>query len=169
MDQVHSFEPVIGQRPTVIILGSMPGVVSLQANQYYANPRNAFWKIMGELFSLQASASYAQRIEQISSKPVILWDSLKACHRPGSLDAKIQPASAEANDFSALLLEYSEVRAIVFNGAASEKFFRRLALPTLTNFPQLQLLSMPSTSPANAGMSFAQKLARWQALLDYID
>ena len=101
MSRVHSFEPVIGVNPRLIILGSMPGVVSLQQVQYYANPRNAFWRIMADIFGIEAEASYQSRLDQISAHPVILWDSLRACVRPGSLDAKIDSHSAEANDIAA--------------------------------------------------------------------
>ena len=88
MARVQSFAPVIGERPRILILGSMPGVASLDAVQYYAHPRNVFWPIMAELFSIDASVEYAQRIEQISAALVILWDTLKRCYRPGSLDSE---------------------------------------------------------------------------------
>ena len=77
MTLVHSFEPVIGSSPRVLILGSMPGVVSLQAVQYYANPRNAFWTIMAELFGFEIDCDYQQRIDQIKQHPVVLWDTIK--------------------------------------------------------------------------------------------
>lgn len=168
MSRVHSFEPVIGVKPRLIILGSMPGVVSLQQAQYYANPRNAFWRIMADIFGIDAEASYQTRLEQISTQPVILWDSLRACHRPGSLDAKIDSSSAEANDIGALLVRFPGVRAIIFNGAASEKFFKQLVLTTLPPGPGPDLLRMPSTSPANAGMSFDQKLDAWREIRRYL-
>jgi hypoxanthine-DNA glycosylase len=146
----------------------MPGVVSLQAVQYYANPRNAFWRIMAELFGLDHEAAYDERVSQIASKPVILWDTLKSCHRPGSLDSKIDRSSAEANDFSALLGRFPGVKAILFNGATSEKYFKLLALPTLPESHRLELLRMPSTSPANAGMKFEEKLDCWRGLLRFL-
>ena len=169
MDPVQSFEPVIGRRPRVLILGSMPGVASLQAAQYYAHPRNAFWPIMGELFALEYQVSYAKRIRQIRQLPLILWDTLKSCERPGSLDSNIDSGSVEANDFPLLLQRFPEIRAIVFNGATSEKYFKRLVVPLLGSHAEIDLLRMPSTSPANAGMSFEQKLGAWRRVQDYID
>ena len=169
MTAVQSFAPIIGTKPRVIVLGSMPGIASLEAVQYYAHPRNAFWPIMGQLLGFDHEVDYVTRIQQIESRPIILWDSLKACYRPGSLDSKIDDATAEANDFPWLLRQHPEIRAILFNGATSEKYFRKLALPLLTQADQIELLRMPSTSPANAGMNFEQKLAAWRRLLDYLE
>ena len=167
MAEVQSFEPVIGHCPRVIILGSMPGVASLEAVQYYAHPRNAFWPIMGALFDIDADADYDSRINQISEKPLILWDTLRSCRRPGSLDSNIDLASARPNDFPGLLRRYLEIRAVCFNGAASEKYFRQLVLPGL-DLGGIALIRMPSTSPANAGMSYRQKLDAWRQILDYL-
>ena len=169
MVQVQSFEPIIGQRPRIIILGSMPGVASLEAVQYYAHPRNTFWRIMAALFAIDSSASYTDRVDALCRQPLILWDTLQACYRPGSLDSSIEISSAQANDFPALLRRFPEIRAIAFNGATSEKYFRKLVIPGLPETSGLELLRMPSTSPANAGMSFEQKLAAWRRLLEYID
>ena len=169
MDQVQSFEPLIGQRPRIIILGSMPGVASLEAVQYYAHPRNTFWPIMGEMFGVDHKAGYESRVSEFEKLPLILWDTLQACHRPGSLDSNIDISSAQANDIPGLLQQFPEVRAIVFNGAAAEKYFRKLVVPILPGSARIELARMPSTSPANAGMSFEQKLAAWRRLLEYID
>ena len=169
MDQVQSFEPIVGRRPRILILGSMPGVASLEAVQYYAHPRNAFWPIMGELFAVNHKASYESRICGLEKLPLILWDTLQVCRRPGSLDSNIDISSAQANDFPALLRQFPEINAIVFNGTTSEKYFRKLVVPILPGITDIDLLRMPSTSPANAGMSFAQKLAAWRRILDFID
>jgi len=167
--QVQSFEPVIGRRPRIIILGSMPGVASLEAVQYYAHPRNAFWPVMDELFGVDYKATYESRISELVKLPLILWDTLQACYRPGSLDSNIELNSAQANDFPALLRRFPEIRAIAFNGAASEKYFRKLVVPILAGASDIELLRMPSTSPANAGMNFEQKLDAWRQLLKFID
>lgn len=169
MAQVQSFAPVIGTSPRVIVLGSMPGIASLEAVQYYAHPRNAFWPIMGQLFGIDPSTDYESRIRQIEALPIILWDSLKACHRPGSLDSAIDDASAEANDFPWLLQHHPQIRAIFCNGATSEKYFRKLVLPVLPKTLEFELIRMPSTSPAHAGMNFEQKLVAWRRLLDYLE
>lgn len=169
MDQVQSFEPIVGYQPRIIILGSMPGVASLEAAQYYAHPRNVFWRIIQELFDIDHRASYTRRVAQLSRQPLILWDTLQVCRRPGSLDSNIAADSARANDFPRLLQRYPGIRAILFNGATAEKYFRQLVIPQLENDYDIALLRMPSTSPANASMSFEQKLTAWRRLLEYID
>jgi len=167
--RVRSFEPLLGHQPRILILGSMPGIASLQAVQYYAHPRNAFWPIMAELFGIDPMASYSQRVAELSRHPLILWDTLQACHRPGSLDSNIDSKTARANDFPGLLKRFPEIRAILFNGATSEKYFKQLVLPNLPGSLEVALLRMPSTSPAHAGMDFEQKLSAWRQLLDFID
>lgn len=169
MARVRSFEPIVGHQPRILILGSMPGTASLQAAQYYAHPRNAFWPIMASLFNLDATASYEHRVTELSRHPLILWDTLQACHRPGSLDSNIDAKTARANDFPALLKRFPGIRAILFNGATSEKYFKQLVLPNLPQSLEVALLRMPSTSPAHAGMSFEQKLSAWRQLMDFID
>ena len=168
MARVHSFEPVIGRDPRVLILGSMPGIASLEAVQYYAHPRNAFWRIMGQLFEVDFDCDYVQRIARVHDLPVILWDTLKSCHREGSLDSKIEKHGLEANEIPALLSREKGIQAIVFNGATSEKYFTRLVKPQLDKNSTIKLLRMPSTSPANAGFSFEEKLAHWRQILIYV-
>lgn len=161
----YSFPPVVGNDPKVLVLGSMPGVASLQAQQYYAHPRNAFWPIMAELFDIERDIPYSQRCQQLASVGVAVWDVLKACHRPGSLDQHIDPATIEANDFSAFLTEYQSIRAIFFNGGKAEQVFRRYVLPELNNAPTL--IKLPSTSPAHAAMRFEQKRQAWEKIKNY--
>jgi hypoxanthine-DNA glycosylase len=168
MALVHSFEPVVGRDPRIVILGSMPGVVSLQAVQYYANPHNAFWAIITELFGIDIECSYESRVRQLSQLPLILWDTLKACHREGSLDSKIQKQEIEANNIAGLVEQHTGLRVIAFNGAASEKYFNQLEKHRLPASHRLELIKLPSTSPANAAMNFQQKLAAWRELLKYL-
>ena len=147
----------------------MPGVASLEAVQYYAHPRNAFWPIMGELFGFDHEVDYESRLEGLRRLPIILWDSLQSCHRPGSLDSNINMKSAQPNDFPGLLNRYPAIRAIFFNGAASENYFRKLALPQLPDNLALHFQRLPSTSPAHAGMSFTQKLTAWRQILPHLN
>lgn len=168
MTQVKSFEPVIGTAPRVMILGSMPGVASLEAQQYYAHPRNAFWPIMAELLNVTWKEDYLQRLQQLQQHPVILWDVLRACRREGSLDSAIKRDEYLANDISGLLDIYRDVRLIVFNGATAEKFFRQSVVKTLPYSADLQFIRLPSTSPAHASKKLSQKLADWSVLEEYL-
>ena len=167
MPHVESFKPVIGTQPRVLILGSMPGVKSLQQQQYYAHPRNSFWPILGELFSIEWSQNYRQKINQVSRLPVILWDVLSSCQREGSLDSDIQHDQLQANDIAKLLREYPTVELIAFNGATAEKLFRKLVLAELDHPEMYTLQRLPSTSPAHASKSRQQKLQEWSVVQDF--
>ncbi len=167
MPFIESFEPVIGTNPKVLILGSIPGIASLQAQQYYAHPRNAFWPIMANLFDIEWHDEYELRIQQVKKLPVVLWDTLKACHREGSLDSAILKDELEANDIVGLLKSHPGIDLIAFNGAASEKYFKKTVGKLLTDEQQVDLQRLPSTSPAHASKNFQQKLEDWKVLMAY--
>ncbi len=165
MPRIQSFDPIIGADPKIMILGSMPGVASLEAQQYYAHPRNAFWPIMAELFAVQWSGDYARRVAQLRALPVILWDVLKSCSREGSLDTAIAAQDVEANAIPALLQQFPELALIAFNGATAERYFKRHVSSEINNRRAVQYVRLPSTSPAHASLSLEQKLAHWRVIL----
>ena len=159
--RVYSFPPIVSERSKLIILGSMPGELSLKAGQYYAHPRNAFWDIMGELFDAGPSLPYAERVARLQSVGVALWDSLQACTRSGSLDASI--TEEVANDFAALFAKYPNITHVFFNGSKPEKAFRRHVLPALLQ-DRYVFARLPSTSPAHAAMRLEAKVQAWSVL-----
>jgi hypoxanthine-DNA glycosylase len=161
MNRVESFPPIVSEKSKVLVLGSMPGEGSLKARQYYAHPRNAFWRIMGELFGAKPALPYEERVLRLQSVGVALWDSLQVCVRPGSLDASITDGAV--NDFPAFFAKHSGITHVFFNGGKSQVVFRRHALPLLPNAPQV-FTRLPSTSPAHAGMPFEAKLQTWSAV-----
>lgn len=163
-DYVESFPPSIGSNCRVLILGSMPGVRSLAAAQYYAHPQNQFWPLMQALFGVERDQPYAQRLRRLNDTGVGLWDVLQGCERRGSLDSDIAPHSEIANAIPALLQRHAEIRALAFNGSKAEQAFRRHVLAQLPAAHRVQLLALPSTSPAHAGMRPAEKLRRWSVL-----
>jgi len=161
MSRVHSFSPIVCERSKLLILGSMPGEVSLKAGQYYAHPRNAFWPIMGQLFGAGPSLLYQERVAILQSVGVALWDSLQACQRPGSLDASI--TEEVANDFLALFVKYPNITHVFFNGRNAEKAFRRHVLPALLEDRHV-FERLPSTSPAHAAMRLETKVQAWSVV-----
>jgi len=161
---IQGFPPVAAPGARLLILGSMPGKASLDAARYYAHPRNAFWRIMGDLLGAGPEVAYPQRLEKLTAAGIALWDVMAACERKGSLDADIVGATIRPNDFPAFFAEHPAIAKVFFNGAAAEASFRRLVLPALGN-RRLQLLRLPSTSPAHAASSYADKLAAWSLVL----
>jgi TDG/mug DNA glycosylase family protein len=158
---VFSFPPVAAPDARLLILGSMPGKASLAANQYYAHPRNLFWPFMGELFGADPDVPYAERLRILQANRVALWDVLKECYRESALDADIVEASIVANDFAGFFDRHPEVRRVYFNGARAEQAFRKYVLPGLTGMGNIQLVRLPSTSPANASIPAGKKLEAW--------
>ena len=163
----ESFPPIVTERARVLILGSLPGVRSLEEQQYYAQPQNAFWKIMGELFDAGPELPYAIRTERLTASGIGLWDVIASAERPGSLDSSIVSATVVVNDFAELLTRCREIELVCFNGVKAADLFERRARPALENdFGHLKYECLPSTSPANAAMRFREKLARWSIVKD---
>lgn len=141
----------------------MPGRASLEQQQYYAQPQNAFWPIMGEICGAGPDLAYVDRLQALEEHRIALWDVLASCHRPGSLDSAIRLRDAVANDFVGFLASHVGITRICFNGAKALELYCRLVLPALVNpAHDLPRLKLPSTSPAHAGMSRADKLRAWQ-------
>ena len=165
MSSVSSFPPIEGKSARVLILGSMPGVASLNAHQYYAHPQNAFWKIMASITGCPSTASYEMRVNSLKDAGIALWDVLEQCIRPGSLDADIDMISAKANNIPAFIEKHPEITTICFNGSAAEKIFNKHVLLTL-QMAHIRYIRLPSTSPAHAGMSLENKTSIWRLALD---
>lgn len=159
------FPPVATPRATVLILGSLPGRLSLQMQQYYAQPRNAFWKIMGRLCAFEPEQPYADRLTALKKHHIALWDVCASAHRPGSLDADINERSVVANDFSEFLLGHRRIHTVFFNGQKAAALYRRLVMAGLPlKFQSLDYVTLPSTSPAHAAVPFSVKLQRWSTV-----
>jgi double-stranded uracil-DNA glycosylase len=156
--------PVVDDGTRVLVLGSMPGQVSLQMQQYYAHPRNAFWRIMSELLGFDGHADYTARLDALLAAGIGLWDVLRLCDRPGSLDSAIVRDSMEVHDFEKLFARRPSIAHVFFNGAKAEQAFRRLVAPNLARQPTY--LRLPSSSPANAAVAYDAKLRAWRAVVD---
>jgi TDG/mug DNA glycosylase family protein len=159
------FAPIAKPDAEMLILGSLPGRKSLEMQQYYAHPQNAFWKLIARIYDKESSLPYKQRVEILTANRIALWDVLAAAERPGSLDSSIVHASARANDFAAFYRTHSRISRVYFNGRKAEELYRRFVLPGLSaEFAAIRYVPMPSTSPAHAGMAFAEKLVRWKTI-----
>lgn len=162
----RGFPPIADARARLLILGSLPGQASLAAGQYYAQPRNAFWPILGDLLDAGPDLAYAERAAALRRAGIALWDVCAAAERPGSLDASIRRETVVVNDFAAFLHAHPLIEWLAFNGATAAELYRRLVLPALPPVAAaLPTLRLPSTSPAHAGVPYAAKRAAWAAAL----
>jgi hypoxanthine-DNA glycosylase len=158
--KLAGFAPIGNQDTHTLILGSFPGVASLAATQYYAHPRNQFWKLVGAALGEPLhELTYDLRLEKLLQHGIGLWDVLAACEREGSLDSAIRHASP--NDFDAFHTRFPRLRKVCFNGKTSGKFAPVIAAAGYVT------LVLPSSSAANAILSFDQKLRIWRDLLTH--
>jgi hypoxanthine-DNA glycosylase len=163
--QASGFPPVATRDARVLVLGTLPGPESLRQQQYYALPRNAFWRIMGDLFGAGADVPYSRRLRVLKQSRVALWDVCASAYRSGALDAAIRPESVVANDFARFFLSHPRIHLVCFNGQTAAELYRRRVLPGLPAPLQgMRREILPSTSPAYAAMSYERKLERWEVV-----
>ncbi|NYH18952.1 DNA-deoxyinosine glycosylase [Paraburkholderia bryophila] len=156
---LRGFPPVVATNTHTLILGSFPGEASLVATQYYAHPRNQFWRLLGEVLGepqLHALA-YDARLKLVLKHGIGIWDVLAACHREGSLDSAIR--NAKPNDFDALREHAPLLKKVCFNGKTAGRF------ADVIGEAGYETLVLPSSSPANATLSFDQKLSHWREIV----
>ncbi|WP_431242133.1 DNA-deoxyinosine glycosylase [Flavobacterium sp. P21] len=153
-----SFAPISTHDSEILILGTMPGTKSLELNQYYGHNQNNFWKFMFAILGEDFSNDYEIRKALLEKNKIALWDVLQYCDRVGSLDSAIK--NEIANDFETFLKQHSNIKAILFNGQKAHAFFKKYIHLEKT----YQLITLPSTSPANAGKSFDSKLSEWKII-----
>jgi double-stranded uracil-DNA glycosylase len=159
----HCFPPVIRPDTRLLVLGSLPGAVSLAQQRYYAHKQNQFWRLIGAVIERDlVPLDYEARLEALLDAGIGLWDTVAAATRQGSLDADIR--LHQASDLAALAAALPDLRAVGFNGATSARIGRR----QLEGVTGLDLVDLPSSSPAYASLAFARKRDAWLALRAYL-
>lgn len=155
---LSGFPPVINEATYTLILGSFPGQASLEAQQYYAFRHNQFWRLMSEVLRQDlVGRAYPQKLEMLLAHGIGLWDIFRHCERQGSLDAAIR--DGQLNDFAELHRQYPLLRRVCFNGKTAAR------IQTWFQAQGYQTLVLPSSSPANAMRSFAEKSHDWQQII----
>jgi hypoxanthine-DNA glycosylase len=155
---LRGFPPVVAESTHTLILGSFPGEASLAAAQYYAHPRNQFWRLLGAVIGEPLQEfDYPTRLEHVLKHGIGVWDVLAACTREGSLDVAIR--NATPNDFASFREYAPQLKKVCFNGKTAGRF-----APVIAE-AGCQTLVLPSSSPANAMLSFDQKLRLWREIL----
>lgn len=162
MVRKSSFPPVVAPDTRVLVLGSLPGERSLAERRYYAHPRNRFWRLIGTAIGRELEPlEYEQRLAALLEARVGLWDTVASARRSGSLDATIR--EAERNPLTELVASLRDLRAVGFNGRTSA----RIGMPQLAG-SGVELIALPSTSPAHAAMPLAEKEKLWGALGEFL-
>lgn len=159
--KIQSFASISDDNAKILILGTMPGAQSLALSEYYGNRRNHFWQLLFALFNEPYSTDYQIKKNLILKNHIALWDVLQACEREGSLDSAI--LKEVPNDCKEFLKTHPQITHIFFNGQPAAKFFKKY----VTIDSKYTLVTLPSTSPANAGFSFERKLEAWRQIGDF--
>lgn len=153
-----SFSPISSKDSNILVLGTMPGTKSLELNQYYGHNQNNFWKFLFTIFKEEFSNNYETKKALLLKNKIALWDVLQYCDRVGSLDSAIK--NEIANDFETFLKQHPKINTILFNGQKAAAFFKKYVHLK----KDYNLIILPSTSPANAGISFQSKLDQWKII-----
>jgi hypoxanthine-DNA glycosylase len=154
-----SFDPILPANPKIFILGTMPGKQSLRKQQYYANNRNSFWKIIYELTEEVFSENYAERIDALKRNHIAIWDICQFGERKTSVSSAIK--NEEPNPINEIVEMFPSVKQILFNGKKAEKLYRKY----FNEIAHIQYKTVLSTSPANARFSFREKLNNWKTAM----
>lgn len=160
MERISSFAPVVNTQTRVLIVGTMPSVKSLETRQFYGNRQNAFWPIVYASFGRQLSDDYGTRTAFLLENGLGLWDAAQSCIRPGSLDSSMR--DIVLNDFDSFFSQYPGIRRVLCNGGQAHRLFLKATGGTGGG---KEVIRLPSTSPAAAMYSFAQKLESWKPYL----
>jgi hypoxanthine-DNA glycosylase len=153
--KIRSFPSLSNPAAKVLLLGTMPGETSLAVSEYYGHPRNNFWKLLAYIFEEEFPTTYDEKKELLRRNGIAVWDVLQACERQGSLDSAIM--KEVPNDFTSFLDEHPNIKLIAFNGQKAASFFKKY----VKIGQDCTFITLPSTSPANAGKSFEEKLKEW--------
>ena len=159
--KISSFLPIIDKESKILILGSIPGVKSLEMQQYYAHPQNQFWRIIFHLFNENYTSDYVEKLQVLKRNKIALWDVIDTCERKGSLDSEIR--NEETNDIRQLLKNYPNIKAIFCNGQKSFKNLQKI----LGKECAIPIFVLPSTSPLHT-ISFEKKLREWEILKSFL-
>jgi len=167
VNQHSCLRPISRSDAKVLILGTLPGVVSISRREYYAQPTNAFWRIISAIIGSDPQVSYEHRCRALIENKIALWDVCASARRAGSLDSSIR--DSVPNDFGEFFTAHKDIALICFNGKEAERHYTEMVFPNLSDDGQrIQTITLPSTSSAHARIRFQQKLDVWKRALTAI-
>lgn len=167
MERIQSLGPISNNKARVLILGSMPGNESLSKQQYYANPRNHFWRILFAVFHTKEIDDYKEKIAFLKENKIAIWDVIHTCYREGSLDSNIKEESA--NDIRSFLMKLPDIKLIACNGTKAFNTFNKFI--DTKEFSGIKVIKLPSSSPVPGryNKTLHEKIELWSIIKDFID
>jgi hypoxanthine-DNA glycosylase len=168
--QIQSFEPISNDKSVVLILGTMPGIASLNTGEYYGHKDNLFWDIIFRVCSPEwkndelVMSDFETKKELLLDNGIALWDVLQFCDRKGSLDKDIK--NKIHNDFDTFFLNHQSIKTVFFNGKKAAEYFKDCQSSLIVS-NEIQFITLPSTSPSNTTNSFFI-LKEWTQIRNFI-
>ncbi len=154
MQVIHPLKPIYNQDAQILILGSMPSVISREKNFYYANPQNRFWPILENLFHVKLYSNQ-EKIAFLLAHHIALWDTIKSCDITASSDASIK--NIKVNDINKLIKE-TKIKVIFCTGQKSYTTFKKYIKC------DKEVILLPSPSSANATYSLAKLIKAYEII-----
>lgn len=155
----HTFEPVYDGNSEILILGSFPSVKSREQGFYYGHPRNRFWKVLSTLLDCEEPVGTEEKKKMLLQHHIAVWDVIDSCDIKGSSDSSIR--NVVPADIAGLLLE-SSIHGIYANGKTAGKLYQKYIQPEVDR----EIVTLPSTSPANAAYSVEDLIKAWGIVVD---
>lgn len=167
--RISCLNPIMKNDCEILILGTIPGKMSLKQKNYYANPKNHFWDFIyrllvpkWDLFKIiDSSISFKERYNLLLENKIGLWDVLESCEREGSSDKKIK--NEIVNDFNLFFKIHKNIKAVIFNGGKAKEYFNKFNRDNL--FEEIEFYQVNSTSTLNPNNTFII-LNEWKETLN---
>lgn len=156
----HTFEPIFDKNSEILVLGSFPSVKSRENNFYYAHPQNRFWRVVASVYSCPVPKTVEEKKNMLLSNKIAVWDVIKSCEITGSADSTIK--SVTPNDLSEIL-SVADIKKIYANGKTAQSLYNKY----IKKNTGVDIISLPSTSPANAAYSLEKLIKEWKIINEY--
>lgn len=156
----HTFEPIFDKNSEILVLGSFPSVKSRENNFYYAHPQNRFWRVVASVYSCPVPKTVEEKKNMLLSNKIAVWDVIRTCEITGSADSTIK--SVIPNDLSEIL-SVADIKKIYANGKTAQNLYNKY----IKKNTGVDIISLPSTSPANAAYSLEKLIKEWKIINEY--
>lgn len=156
----HTFEPIFDKNSEILVLGSFPSVKSRENNFYYAHPQNRFWRVVASVYSCPVPKTVEEKKNMLLSNKIAVWDVIRSCEITGSADSTIK--SVTPNDLSEIF-SVANIKKIYANGKTAQSLYNKY----IKKNTGVDIISLPSTSPANAAYSLEKLIKEWKIINEY--
>ena len=154
----HTIDPIYDKESRILILGTLPSVKSREHNFYYSHPQNRFWKVVASILGCSEPLSIDEKKQMLIKNKIALWDVIESCTITGSSDSSIK--NAKPNNITSILMG-SNIRSIYGNGQTAYQLYQKLCYPNT----HMEMIKLPSTSPANASYDLERLTTEWKVIL----